>query len=175
MNSAQTPVLSVRNLKMHFKSGRGKNKLVVKAVDGVNFDIFPGEVFGLVGESGCGKTTTGRVIIKLHDPTDGEVFFLGERIAAGTEGHHDAIKELKKNEDLSAEEKRDQISELKTEIKHRKADTYKVDRELMKNMQMIFQDPIESLNPRMTVKEIVAEGLRISGERHDKIINAKVN
>lgn len=84
MNDMQTPVLSVRNLKMYFKSGRGKNKLVVKAVDGINFDIFEGEVFGLVGESGCGKTTTGRTIIKLHDQTDGEVYFFGKRISAGT-------------------------------------------------------------------------------------------
>ena len=89
------PILSVRNLKQHFKSGRGKNKLVVKAVDGVSFDIEKGEVFGLVGESGCGKTTTGRTIIKLHDPTDGEVFFYGERIGACLDSVKDELKAAK--------------------------------------------------------------------------------
>ena len=88
------PVLSVRNLKKHFKSGHGKNKLVVKAVDGVNFDIHKGEIFGLVGESGCGKTTTGRIIVKLHDPTDGTIHFNGEEIAAGPDCNREAIAEL---------------------------------------------------------------------------------
>jgi len=91
----ETPVLSVRNLKQHFSSGYGKNKLVVKAVDGVSFDIYKGEVFGLVGESGCGKTTTGRSIIKLYEPTDGEVYFLGNLISAGFEGNKEAIKTAK--------------------------------------------------------------------------------
>ena len=83
----EQPVLSLKNLKMYFRSGRGKNKLVVKAVDNVSFDIYKGEVFGLVGESGCGKTTTGRTIIKLYQPTDGEIWFLGELIGAGTLGN----------------------------------------------------------------------------------------
>jgi ABC-type oligopeptide transport system ATPase subunit len=94
------PVLSVRNLKQYFRSGRGKNKLVVKAIDDVSFDIFKGEVFGLVGESGCGKTTTGRTIIKLYEPTDGEVFFLGQRISAGVQGNKDAIKPNKQKVDI---------------------------------------------------------------------------
>ena len=96
MKANETPVLSVRGLKQHFKTGFGKNKLVVKAVDDVSFDIYKGEVFSLVGESGCGKTTTGRSIIKLYEPTDGEVFFLGKRISAGTAGLKDELKLIKK-------------------------------------------------------------------------------
>src|SRR6056297_2136673 len=91
----ETPVLSVKNLKQHFTSGFGKNKLVVKAVDGISFDIYKGEVFGLVGESGCGKTTTGRSIIKLYVPTDGEVKFLCNLISAGYMENKDSIKRAK--------------------------------------------------------------------------------
>ena len=171
----EKPVLSVRGLKQHFKSGRGKSKLVVKAVDGVYFDIFKGEVFGLVGESGCGKTTTGRSIIKLYEPTDGEVYFLGQRISAGIEGNKERIKEIKLDESLDPEVKRDMIATEKADMQLRRKDTTNYDMELMKNMQMIFQDPIASLNPRMTVKEIVAEGLRIAGEKSDKVIIQKVN
>lgn len=120
----KTPVLEVRNLEQHFVSGHGKNKVVVKAVDDVSFTIYKGETFGLVGESGCGKTTTGRSIIKLYEPTGGEVLFNGEKING------------------------------------------KLSKEMMKKVtsgiQMIFQDPISSLNPRMTVKEIIGEGLKIN-------------
>ncbi len=88
-------VLTVENLKKYFYVGVGKNKLVVPAVDGVSFDIHKGEVLGLVGESGCGKTTTGRTIIKLYNPTDGRVTFNGVEIAAGFQTHLDNIEGIK--------------------------------------------------------------------------------
>lgn len=119
------PVLEVKNLKMHFTSGSGRKAFVTKAVDDVSFKIFEGETFGLVGESGCGKTTTGRTIIRLYDPTDGEVYYNGKLISGKMD------KELRK--------------------------------EITSNISMIFQDPVASLNPRMTVEEIVEEGLIVKG------------
>ena len=112
------PIISVRNLKKHFKVGKG----VLKAVDGLNFDIYPGETFGLVGESGCGKTTAGRTLIRLYEPTDGKVIF-----------NDQDIYELPKSQMQS----------------------------VRRDFQMIFQDPYASLNPRMTVEEIISEPLDI--------------
>ena len=91
-------LLSVRNLEQFFKMGRKD----LKAVNDVSFDIYKGEVFGLVGESGCGKTTTGRSIIRLYDITGGSVYFKGQRIAAGIRRYKAAIKEERKalKEDL---------------------------------------------------------------------------
>lgn len=124
-NEKEDIVLDVRNLKQYFTNGHGKNKVVVKAVDDVSFKIPRGQTFGLVGESGCGKTTTGRTIIRLYKPTGGEVYFNGKLISGK----------------LSAEERK----------------------EVHQGIQMIFQDPISSLNPRMTIQEIIGEGLLING------------
>ena len=85
-------LLRVENLCQHFKSG----KFVNKAVNNVSFDVKKGEVFGLVGESGCGKTTTGRSIIKIYDITSGSVYFKGQRVCAGTLSYKEAIKEARK-------------------------------------------------------------------------------
>ena len=86
-------LLSVKNLQQYFKLGKRE----LKAVDNVSFDIYKGEVFGLVGESGCGKTTTGRSIIRLFDITGGSVYYKGERICAGTRTYKDAIKKARKD------------------------------------------------------------------------------
>ncbi len=118
-------ILEVKNLCQSFTSGKGKKKITVHAVNDVSFGVHPAETFGLVGESGCGKTTTGRTIIRLYDPTAGEMIFDGKDIAGKM------TKELRKY--------------------------------LTDNIAMIFQDPIESLNPRMTIEEIVGEGLKIRG------------
>lgn len=147
-----------------------------KAVDDVSFDIKKGEVFGLVGESGCGKTTTGRSIIKLYDITSGNIYFKGQRIAAGTKSYHDAIDDAKKHPEKfgSKEEQSKFIAEQKHQISMAKRDHKKADRKLVTEIQMIFQDPVASLDPRMTVKEIISEGLAIRGVKDKKYIDEEV-
>lgn len=124
-HNEQNVLLDVSHLKNYFTNGSGRKKTVVKAVDDVSFQIRDGETFGLVGESGCGKTTTGRTIIRLYQPTGGDVWFDGKKIS-GKLSREDRIW-------------------------------------LTRRMQMIFQDPIASLNPRMTIEEIVSEGLKVGG------------
>ncbi|MCZ0716955.1 ABC transporter ATP-binding protein [Aerococcus kribbianus] len=114
------PLLKVRHLKQYFNEGQNNE---VRAIDDISFDIYPGETFGLVGESGSGKTTTGRAIIRLYNPTDGQIIFEGNDIA-----------QLKSRHDML---------------------------DFRKDIQMIFQDPYASLNPRMKVEDIIAEGLTI--------------
>ena len=92
----QEKILELKNVRQYFKVGSGKNRITVKAVHNVSFSVNKGEVFGLVGESGCGKTTTGRSIIKLYDITDGEIYFKGVRISAGYRTHTDLVKLAKK-------------------------------------------------------------------------------
>ena len=285
-------ILKVENLKQHFKVGSGKNKLLIKAVDGVSFEIYKGEVFSLVGESGCGKTTTGRTLIRLYNATEGEVYFHGTRIisdvikaknehkqivGSATEAKRIAIDELendlasakinqenyvnklsliKKEFDEVVNKSLDVVKKAKKERKFEKIideegikaidnikdvngykeleikydaqktelkkkldelvqkieqntdekdasvlkkeqnrlvkeaklidkrfsqDVYNLkyklthkNRLLMRRMQMIFQDPIASLNPRMTVKEIIAEGLRINGFKNEADIDVRV-
>jgi oligopeptide transport system ATP-binding protein len=142
--NTNSPLIQVKHLKQYFKDG---NKYF-KAVDDISFDIRKGEVFGLVGESGCGKTTTGRSIIKLYNPTGGTVYFNGEKISVGLM-------------DLDKEARKEAIAINK---KHK----------TVTDIQMIFQDPIASLNPRMTVREIIAEGLKIRGIKDKKVIDEQV-
>ncbi|MFA5006017.1 MAG: ATP-binding cassette domain-containing protein [Candidatus Izemoplasmatales bacterium] len=187
-------LLEVKHLKQHFKAGRGNRRILVKAVDDVSFTIFKGEVFGLVGESGCGKTTTGRTIIKLYDATDGEVYFNGQRIGGGFQSLNEELKVAKRQavEAIKAEKAKDpvdsaKIAEIKADlaaktvdVKARAASLRKDNAfrgqtlQTMKKIQMIFQDPISSLNPRMTVREIIAEGLIIGGEHDRAQIDEKV-
>lgn len=119
-------LLNVENLCQYYKVSKGLfgKTQYVKAVDGVNFQVYKGEVFGIVGESGCGKSTLGKTICKLIEPTSGKIEFEGRDIT-----------------NLSRKEMR----------------------EVRKDMQMVFQDPYASLNPRMSVRNIVAEPLKIHG------------
>ncbi|MBO5035044.1 MAG: ABC transporter ATP-binding protein [Oscillospiraceae bacterium] len=172
--SNQEPLLKVEHLCQYFKAGN----FVTKAVDDVSFDIKKGEVFGLVGESGCGKTTTGRSIIKLYNITSGNVIFKGQRISAGTQSYKDAIKaareEMKTADGARKAELEEFIKAQKEEIKSAQHDNKTVDKKLVTQIQMIFQDPIASLDPRMTVREIISEGLVIQGEKDKKVIDQKV-
>ena len=236
----QEVLLKVDHLCQYFRLGRKD----MKAVDDVSFEIHKGESFGLVGESGCGKTTTGRSIIKLYDITSGNVYFKGERIGAGIRSYQDAIAKARKeasekikalraeknvsdarkaeiqaeikkiNQELGAvvdenraqirsakssskdidkkyvktllkalEEEYDQkfkdaandaekLKTLKNEYKNRCRVAKKS--KLITQIQMIFQDPIASLDPRMTVRDIIAEGLVIKGITDKDYINEKV-
>lgn len=127
VSSMEPPALSVRGLKKYFPIRRGVfNRTVgyVKAVDGVSFDVAPGETLGIVGESGCGKSTAGKTILRLLQPTAGEIIVHGKNVTRLREGQL---------------------------------------RPLRREMQMVFQDPYASLNPRMTIGAIVAEPLTTHG------------
>ncbi len=169
-------LLRVENLCQHFRLDA---KTVNKAVDNVSFEIKKGEVFGLVGESGCGKTTTGRSIIKLYDITSGSVYFKDQRICAGVKSYKDAIAAAKKEKRSCSDPKRaaelDQIiADNKAEMKKAQEDHKNADRKLVNEIQMIFQDPNASLDPRMTVRDIIAEGLLIKGIKDKEYIDQKV-
>ena len=144
--------------------------------------IKEGETLGLVGESGCGKTTTGRSIIRLYDITGGSVYYKGERICAGTRSYKDAIRNARaayKNGEISKEELDEIVATNRVEIKAAMADHAKYSRtkgksQITNEIQMIFQDPIASLDPRMTVRDIIAEGLIIRGVKDKEFIDQQV-
>ena len=185
-------LLSVRHLKQFFFFGKGVNRQKLKAVSNVSFDLREGECLGIVGESGCGKTTTGRCILRLYDITSGSIYYRGVRISAGNRWNRKEIKwsriragekieELKKQSGHEAEiqaiqSRVDQISaQQKAKIRQIKYDNNHVSQKLMNEIQMIFQDPIDSLDPRMTVEDIIQEGLKIQGfrnkeENHKKVV-----
>lgn len=241
-NENKKVLLKVEHLEQYFKLG----KKTLKAVDDVNFEIYEGEVFGLVGESGCGKTTTGRSIIKLYDITGGSIYFDGSRIAAGINEYKEAIanakneyrkiaKDINQQLKTASEDEKvslsnkladakskcdDVVAKNVEEIKKAKYDHKNCDKEfaahqvelvkekyapllenldsksdeekaeimekyneeirlakkdrIMNKMQMIFQDPIASLDPRMTVHDIIAEGLVVRGIRDKKFIDKDV-
>ena len=127
-------LLEVKDLSKVYPSGAGRHRHDVRAVDGISFSIRPAETFGLVGESGCGKTTTGRMLIRLENSSAGSIFLGGRDISGPM------------NRELA--------------------------RYISQNCAMIFQDPIESLNPRMTVEEIVGEGLRLRGVSRARVHEA---
>ena len=238
-------LLKVEHLCQYFKIGAGQE---LRAVDDVSFEIRKGEVFGLVGESGCGKTTTGRSIIRLYDITSGSIYFNNRRICAGVRAYQTAIKaaraeyraEVAKVKKLIKDDKANGLTEVSeensarlkaAEEKYRAAlreqteniksarfdnencnkiyaqEQAKLVREefepkiaaeadeskravlqkqykeqlrlakksrIMNSIQMIFQDPIASLDPRMTVRDIIAEGLIIRGVRDKKYIDEQV-
>ncbi len=161
-------LLSVRHLKQYFTIGKGRNKAITRAVDNVSFDVHEGECVGVVGESGCGKTTTGRSIIKLYNITSGSVYYRGVRISAGEGWTKDAIKEARKNNSA-------QLPELKAELEQIRYGNAHTPTKLVNEIQMIFQDPIDSLDPRMTVEDIIQEGLQIQGfkdkaKNHERVV-----
>ncbi len=211
-------LLRVDHLCQYFRLGKFSWN---RAVDDVSFDIRQGEIFGLVGESGCGKTTTGRSIIKLYDITSGSVWFKGQRIAAGTLSYRQGIEKARaarKNANAAERAALDaEIDRLKAEIRSAEYDRRNCDRVYRKSLtdqlneayppriaaasgeektaleaeyrsrlrqagrtrlsnqiQMIFQDPIASLDPRMTVRDIIAEGLVIQGVRDKAYIEQRV-
>ena len=178
MENNKEVLLKVENLQQYFKLGKFENK----AVDGVNFEIYKGEVFGLVGESGCGKTTTGRSIIRLYDITGGSVYYKGERICAGDRAYRDAIKKANKDfkaGKISKEECDKIVAENRAAKKlanadHKKWSRKNANNDLINEIQMIFQDPIASLDPRMTVRDIIAEGLIIRGVKDKEFIDQQV-
>lgn len=231
MKNNEEVLLSIEHLCQYFRL----NHKDFKAVDDVSFNIKKGEVFGLVGESGCGKTTTGRSIIKLYNITSGNIYFKGIRIGAGIRSYKEEITSLKaklkklknqlKNNEISGDEFYREyeriikkIDLLKIEILKAKHDQKNVDKDysaylvkevntkyekllesakteeeiaslkaqmkkelsiakkskIVTSIQMIFQDPIGSLNPRMTVQEIISEGLIVKGIKDKKYIQEKV-
>ena len=195
-------ILSVNHLKQYFFFGSGAKRFKLKAVHDVSFQVKEGECFGIVGESGCGKTTTGRSIIRLYNITSGSIYYKGHRIGAGSRWNEKEIKftkirlrnELKelneklKNKEIDQETYTNKVNEAKikaeniikvqrAKIKQIHYDDNHYDRKLMREIQMIFQDPIDSLDSRMTVESIISEGLKIQGsynhkENHKKVVEA---
>ena len=153
-------LLEVSHLKQYFPVSQGFHKIPLKAVDDISFAIKPGETLGLVGESGCGKTTVGRTLLRLYEPTAGRITFDGDVL-------FDSGEQYDANGDLVVDEKGRPVLGKKVNVDML---PYR------KQMQMVFQDPYSSLNPRMTVEDIIGEPLDThklyssKGERRDRIL-----
>jgi len=187
------PLIKVQDLKVWFPVRQGffeslisKEQRYVKAVDGVSFTIHRGEVFCLVGESGCGKTTTGKAILRLVEPTGGDVLYGAPpaimREYEALRRRYDEIVQLRKlaktGEDGGKEEQPDQFASERAQIRTRVQkirSQYGVNfaekptmKQLRRRLQIIFQDPYESLNPKMSIYDIVAEPLVVNHLTHSE-------
>ena len=153
-------LLEVEHLKQYFPVQKGFHKVPLKAVDDVSFTIRPGETLGLVGESGCGKTTVGRTLLRLYEPTGGKITFDGEVI-------------------YDSGEQYDENGKLVVDANGKPVLGKKIDKDMLpyrRQMQMVFQDPYSSLNPRMTIEDIIGEPLDVhklyssKQERRERIL-----
>ena len=159
--SEEKNLLEVSHLKQYFPVHQGFKTIPLKAVDDISFAIKPGETLGLVGESGCGKTTVGRTLLRLYQPTAGRIVFDGKVL-------------------FDSGEQYDENGKLIVDANGKPVLGKKVDVDMLpyrRQMQMVFQDPYSSLNPRMTVEDIIGEPLDVhklyanKKERREKILN----
>ncbi|MGI6056925.1 MAG: ABC transporter ATP-binding protein [Bilifractor sp.] len=154
------PLLKVEHLKQYFPVSQGFHKIPLKAVDDISFEIMPGETLGLVGESGCGKTTVGRTLLRLYEPTAGRITFEDKVLFDSGDVYDEEGNPVLDANGRPKKGKRVEVNML----------PYR------KKMQMVFQDPYSSLDPRMTVEDIVGEPLdthhlyKTRAERREKIL-----